>query len=85
MEDDRKMKRLGKIVKDREGNLILVNEENEGFRINEVIAVIWYESDGKTIEELVNEFASKDLEHKDLIRKDIVNIVKKLKEVRLIA
>lgn len=85
MEDDRKMKRLGKIVKDREGNLILVNEENEGFRINEVIAVIWYESDGKTIEELVNEFASKDLEHKDLIRKDIVNIVRKLKEVRLIA
>ena len=85
MEDDRKMKRLGKIVKDREGNLILVNEENEGFRINEVVAVIWYESDGKTIEELVNEFASKDLEHRDLIRKDIVNIVKKLKEVRLIA
>ncbi len=84
MESHQKMKRLGRIVKDQEGNLVLVNEENEGFKVNEVIAAIWYESDGKTIEELVNEFASKDLEHKDLIRKDIINVVEKLKEVKLL-
>lgn len=78
------MKRLGKIVKDQEGNLVLLNEESEGFRVNKVVAAIWYESDGKTIEELVNEFASKDSEHKDLIKKEIETIVLKLKEAKLL-
>ena len=34
------MKRKGKLAKNEEGSLILINEENKGYRVDEVVAAI---------------------------------------------
>ncbi|MCD6371752.1 MAG: PqqD family protein [Candidatus Aenigmarchaeota archaeon] len=78
------LKRKGRIAKNQEGNLVLINEDNQGFRVDEVIAAVWYESDGKTISQLVDKFSEEDKENKELIRKDIEAIIEKLKEVKLV-
>ncbi len=79
-----KLQRLGFIAKDKDGSLVLINEDKEGFRVDEVIAAVWYESDGKTIDEIAEKFCGEEKEKFELVKKDIENIVTKLREVKLV-
>lgn len=81
---EEKLQRLGSIAKDKDGSLVLINEDKEGFRVDEVIAAVWYESDGKTIDEITEKFCGEEKEKFDLIKKDIENIVARLREVKLV-
>jgi hypothetical protein len=75
---------IRRLVQGEGGAIILINEKNEGYRVNEIIAFIWYECEGKTENELVDLLSDMvDLE-KETIRKDVHEVLSKLKEVELV-
>ena len=78
------LKRKGVLTRDEEGSLILVNEQDKGFRVDEIVAVVWSKSDGKTIDSLTKEIASEAEIPEEELKPHIENIVKKLKEADLI-
>jgi hypothetical protein len=83
-ETEKPLRRKGRLVQGEGGAIILINEKNEGYRVNEIIAFIWYECEGKTENELVDLLSDMvDLE-KEIIRKDVHEILSKLKEVELV-
>jgi len=83
-EAEKPLRRKGRLVQGEGGAIILINEKNEGYRVNEIIAFIWYECEGKTENELVDLLSDMvDLE-KETIRKDVHEILSKLKEVELV-
>jgi len=86
MESSDKLKRKGRIVVGEDESIVLVNEENKGYRVDEVIASIWYECDGKTIDELIDIFTEgvEEKEEKEVIGNNIRLIVSKLQEVKLV-
>ncbi len=60
--ENRLPNRLGKMAKDENGNLVLINEEDKAFAINSDLSKIWFMLDGeKTISEVVRQL-SKDAE-----------------------
>jgi len=78
------LKRKGKLMQDSENNLVLVNEKDKGYRVDEVVAVIWSKADGKTLENLVKEIAEETQLDEAELRPHIEMIINKLKEVDLV-
>ena len=79
-----KLKRKGELFKDEEGNLLLVNEANEAYRVDEVVAYIWSICDGKTIEEVVTEFANLSETSVEEIKAPLLDLISRLKSASLI-
>jgi len=79
-----KLKRKGKAVRTEKGEIALVNEENQGFRVDEIAAAVWQFCDGKSEEEVVDEIASKAKAEKERVKPLISEVVSKLKSVKLI-
>ncbi|MCD6591405.1 MAG: PqqD family protein [Thaumarchaeota archaeon] len=79
-----RLKRKGELFKDEEGNLILVNEANEAYRVDEVVAYIWSICDGKTIEEVVTEFADLSETSIDEIKAPLLDLINRLKSASLV-
>jgi len=73
-----RLKRKGELFKDEEGNLILVNEANEAY------AYIWSICDGKTIEEVVTEFADLSETSIDEIKAPLLDLINRLKSASLV-
>ena len=78
------MKRKGVLTRAEDGSLVLVNEEKKGYRVDEVVAVVWSRCDGKTIEGLTKEMSEETKMSEEELRPHIEKIVSKLKEVKLI-
>jgi len=78
------MKRKGKLAKNEEGSLILINEENKGYRVDEVVAAIWSRCDGKSVDGLTREIAEETKLSEEELKPQIERIVGKLKEAKLI-
>lgn len=78
-----RLKRKGALVRES-GSIILVNEENKAFGVDEVVAYIWSICDGKTIEEVVDEFSEASNIPADELREPITNLINKLKSVSLL-
>jgi hypothetical protein len=79
-----KYHRKGRIQREEDGTLVLINEENQGYIVDEAVAYVWAECDGKSEDELVDTFSQGvDVDREDL-RKDIRVIISKLKEVNLV-
>jgi len=84
METQQKYHRKGRIEREEDGTLVLINDQNQGYIVDEAIAYVWVECDGKTEDELVDTFSQGvDVDKEDL-RKDIRVIIDKLKEVNLV-
>lgn len=81
---DEKLKRKGSLSKDQEGSLVLVNDNKQGYKVDQVVAAIWYATDGKTEDELASDLAAETQADKGTIKKDVSTIVTKLKEVNLV-
>jgi len=79
-----KLKRKGTLFKNEEGELVLVNEENEAFKVDEVVAYIWSICDGKTVGEVVDAFAELSNVSAEDVRDPLTNLIDKLKSVSLI-
>jgi len=79
-----KLKRKGTLFKDESGDLVLVNEENQAFRVDEVVAYIWSICDGKTVNEVVTEFARLSDVNIDEVRSPLMDLIERLRSASLI-
>ncbi|MEM1583977.1 MAG: PqqD family protein [Nitrososphaerota archaeon] len=79
-----KFKRKGELVKDDEGNLLLVNELNEAYRVDEVVAYIWSICDGKTFNEVAVELASQGEVDIEEVKPPLQDLILKLRSASLI-
>ncbi|MEM0329041.1 MAG: PqqD family protein [Nitrososphaerota archaeon] len=79
-----KLKRKGELFKDEEGNLILVNEANEAYRVDEIVAYVWSICDGRTVEEVVTEFSNLSETSADEVREPLLDLINRLKAASLV-
>jgi len=79
-----RLRRKGNLFKDETGNLILVNEENEAYRVDEVVAYVWSICDGKTVEEVITEFANLSETDVEELREPIIDLINRLKSASLV-
>lgn len=79
-----KLKRKGELFKDEEGNLLLVNEANEAYRVDEVVAYVWSICDGKTVDEVVTEFSNLSETSVEEIRAPLLDLINRLRAASLI-
>ncbi|OYT67716.1 MAG: PqqD family protein [Candidatus Wolframiiraptor sp. EX4484-121] len=79
-----RLKRRGALFKDEEGGLLLVNDDNQAFKVDEVVAYIWSICDGKTVNEVVMEFAKVSNVEADEVRQPLMTLLEKLRSVSLI-
>lgn len=82
--EEKKLKRKGSIARTKEGEVALVNEKKQGFRVDEMVVVIWDLSDGRSEHEIVDEVASKSKVEKGKIASAIFNIISELKRAKLV-
>lgn len=79
-----KLKRKGQLVRSKEGEIALLNEEKQGFKVDKMVVVIWDLSDGRSEQEIVNEIASKSKAEKKKIAPVISDILSGLKHAKLV-
>lgn len=74
----------GKMAKDQEGNLVLVNNKEQAYKVDESVIAIWQMCDGKTQQEISNTITEKTQMGEDEAKKAVGEIVTKLEEVGLV-
>ncbi len=79
-----RLKRKGELFKDEEGNLLLVNDSNEAYKVDEVVAYVWSICDGKTVEEVVTEFADLSETSIEEIKTPLLDLIDRLKTASLV-
>lgn len=79
-----KLNRKGSITQE-DGTLVLVDDNHKGYKVDNVVAVIWTKCNNKTIEEVADEI-SKELQDldKNSITEAVKVIVQDLKNVHLV-
>ncbi len=77
-------KRKGELFRDEEGNLLLVNESNEAYRVDEIVAYIWTICDGKTFDEVAQEIASQGDVDVEEVKPPLQDLIDKLKAASLL-
>lgn len=82
--EETKFKRRGELLKDEEGNLLLVNEFNEAYRVDEVVAYIWSICDGKTFNEVASELAAQGEVDIEEVKPPLQDLLLKLRSASLI-
>jgi hypothetical protein len=79
-----KLKRKGELFRDEGGNLVLVNEVNEAYKVDEVVAYVWSICDGKTVNEVVAEFSNLSETSVEEVREPLIDLINRLKAASLI-
>jgi hypothetical protein len=74
----------GSVGKTEEGEIVLVNEQNQAFKVNEVAVVVWNRCDGQmTIDDLTKEFSQKTNQEEGTVKQAIETIVDQMEKVGL--
>ncbi|MCD6341991.1 MAG: PqqD family protein [Thaumarchaeota archaeon] len=79
-----KLKRRGNLFKDEGGTLVLVNDDNEAYKVDEVVAYVWSICNGKTVTEVITEFASISETDVEEIKAPLLDLINRLKSASLI-
>jgi transcription initiation factor TFIIIB Brf1 subunit/transcription initiation factor TFIIB len=75
----------GKTIQQQDGSLALLNEQNQGFMVNDQLIEFWKMCDGtKTITELVDTFAAKLNMQRSDVEKEVVELVQQMLEANLL-
>jgi metal-sulfur cluster biosynthetic enzyme len=75
----------GHSTKQEDGSLILVNEKDQGFMVNEAIIEFWNTCDGsKTITQLTDQFSAKLGMPRQQVEQEVVQLVQQLLEAELL-
>jgi len=75
----------GQVNKQDDGSLILINEKQQGFMINQAIVDFWYTCDGtKTINQLTDQFSTKLGMQRQQVEQEVVQLVQQLLEAELL-
>lgn len=81
----KKLVRKGSALRDQEGNLLLVNEDNQAYVVDESVAAIWNMCEGKTVEELTNIIATSIGREPEELKSSVEDLISRLMEVKLVA
>ncbi|MEM2909546.1 MAG: PqqD family protein [Nitrososphaerota archaeon] len=79
-----RMARKGGVLRDDEGKLLLVNEDNEAYIASEMVVYIWNVCDGKTLDELTKEIAEAVNRDAVEVKEALSELIGKLKEAKLV-
>jgi metal-sulfur cluster biosynthetic enzyme len=75
----------GQVNKQDDGSLILINEKQQGFMINQAIVDFWFTCDGtKTINQLTDQFSTKLGMPRQQVEQEVVQLVQQLLEAELL-
>lgn len=76
---------VGSLIKQEDGSLVLANEHNQGFMVNQAIVDFWKSCNGKRkITELVDIFAQQTGLQRTQIEKEVIQLVRQLLDGGLI-
>ena len=77
--------KIGRSTKQEDGSLILANDKDQGFMVNEAIIDFWKGCDGtKTINQLTDQFSAKLGMPRQQVEQEVVQIVQQLLEAELL-
>jgi metal-sulfur cluster biosynthetic enzyme len=77
--------KVGRSIKQEDGSLILTNDKDQGFMVNEAIIEFWNTCDGtKTINQLTDQFSSKLGMPRQHVEQEVVQLVQQLLEAELL-
>jgi len=75
----------GKVMKQEDGSLYIVNEKEQGFMVNDNIVNFWQTCDGtRTINHLTDDFSSKLHLPREQIEQEVVQLIQQLLEAELL-
>jgi len=76
---------VGKLVKQEDGSMVLANEHDQGFMVNQAIIDFWKSCNGKRkITELVEIFAQQTGLQRNQVEKEVMQLIKQLNDGGLI-
>lgn len=76
---------VGSVVKQEDGSLLLVNDKQQGFMVNQAIVDFWHLCNGKRkITELVDLFAQKIGMPRGQVEKEVLQLIQQLREGELV-
>ena len=77
--------KIGKFAKQDDGSLILANDKDQGFMVNEAIVEFWNACDGtKTINEITDQFSAKLGLPRQQVEQEAVQLLQQLLEAELL-
>jgi metal-sulfur cluster biosynthetic enzyme len=77
--------KVGRFVKQEDGSMILVNDKDQGFMVNEAIIEFWNTCDGaKTLNQLTDQFSAKLGMPRQQVEQEVVQLVQQLLEAELL-
>lgn len=77
--------KIGRSTKQEDGSLILANDKDQGFMVNEAIIDFWKGCDGtKTINQLTDQFSAKLGMPRQQVEQEVVQLVQQLLEAELL-
>lgn len=75
----------GKLIEEKDGSLILKNEKDNGFMVNQAILDFWNSCDGtRTITELADHFSRKLALPRQQVEQEVVQLIQQLLESELL-
>ncbi len=75
----------GQLSKQEDGSLVLNNEKQQSFMVNQAIVDFWYSCDGgKTVDQLTTNFSSKLGMPRQQVEQEVVQLVQQLLEAELL-
>ncbi|MFY9300348.1 MAG: PqqD family peptide modification chaperone [Candidatus Nitrosotenuis sp.] len=76
---------VGSLIQQEDGGMVLANEHDQGFMVNQAIVDFWKSCNGKRkITELVDVFAQKTGLHRSQVEKEVLQLINQLREGGLI-
>jgi metal-sulfur cluster biosynthetic enzyme len=77
--------KVGRFSKQEDGSMILANDKDQGFMVNEAIIEFWNSCDGtKTINQLTDQFSAKLGMPRQQVEQEVVQLVQQLLEAELL-
>ena len=76
----------GKLVRQEDGSMVLANEHEQGFMVNQAIVDFWKSCNGqRKITELVDLFAQRTGMQRNQVEKEVIQLIQQLRDGGLIA
>ena len=77
---------VGKIVRQEDGSMVLLNEHEQGFMVNQAIVDFWKSCNGhRKVTDLVDVFASQTGLQRNQVEKEVMQLLQQLRDGGLIA
>ncbi len=77
---------VGKLVKQEDGSMVLANEHEQGFMVNQAIVDFWKSCNGqRKVTELVEVFATQTGLQRNQVEKEVMQLLQQLRDGGLIA